>query len=411
MRIYVARHGQVATDAEYHDGDYSLPKGEVELSPLGRQQATLLGRFLAKRGFHGRIFASPLMRTMETAELIARETGSVIFPTFWMHEIFADQSFLDEYQGASLAQLQSWYSHTAENAVLEYPWWPKSAEDHTLVRRRVYAGIDLLLQELGDTDEEILLLGHGASTEAVYSRLRLKQGGLMWNCCLGMYDSKDPGQSFGKNISFLPGQMVSSNQRMALEYEIDEGCQRPFGIEISQQLQKPGSFKLLHIGDTHSATYSFYRQLIRLVKPDVIIHTGDTADEDKVGCDRSVRETYLHKAAILVQILKEANCPVYWVPGNNDLPEDMARLAPFFNIAAPDTVLDISGQHICIAHSRNQLSKQADFYLYGHAANAGMGFQEELFSMGAQSRCLNAMHGVFLLTLPEKEICQIERPD
>lgn len=121
MRIYVARRGQVATDAQYHDGDFSFPKGEIDLSPLGRQRASLLSTFLKKRGFSGRIYASPLMRTMETAELIAEETGSVIIPTPWMHEIFVDQYYLDEYKGASLAQLCDWYPHTAKEAVLEHP--------------------------------------------------------------------------------------------------------------------------------------------------------------------------------------------------------------------------------------------------------------------------------------------------
>lgn len=81
MRIYVARHGQVATDAQYHDGDYSLPKGEIDLSSLGRQQASLLGAFLKKRGFSGRIYASPLMRTMETAQLTRLVRPDVIIHT------------------------------------------------------------------------------------------------------------------------------------------------------------------------------------------------------------------------------------------------------------------------------------------------------------------------------------------
>lgn len=411
MKLYVARHGQVATDAQYHDGDFSLPKGEIDLSPLGREQATHLGKFLKKRGFRGPIYASPLMRTMETAEQIAKETGSVILPTPWMHEIFADQDYLDTYCGATLEQLRLWYPHTAKDAVLNYPWWPKTAENHDLVYQRVCRGIDGLLQEFASTDEEILLLGHGASTEAAYSRLGLKQGGIMWNCCLGMHDSKDPSQSFGKNISFLPGQLVSANLRMALDYEIDEACQTPFGVEIPQQLLDCGSFKLLHIGDTHSATYSFYRQLIRLIKPDAIVHTGDTADEDKVGCDPTVKVAYLQKAAKLSQILKETGCPVYWIPGNNDLPEEIARIAPFFKITAPGTVLDIQGIRICVAHARQQLTGQGDFCLYGHAANAGMDFQEERISMGPDCQCLNAMHGVFVLTLPEKEVWQLERPD
>ena len=70
MKVYVTRHGQVATDAEYY-GDVNYPRGDMPLSPLGREQAKLLGERLKKEGFNGRIFASPFIRTMETAELIS----------------------------------------------------------------------------------------------------------------------------------------------------------------------------------------------------------------------------------------------------------------------------------------------------------------------------------------------------
>ena len=76
MKIYVTRHGQIDLNAEYHGGNALLPVGEVLLSELGREQATLLGKKLCKLGFAGKIYASPLLRTMETAELIAKETGA-----------------------------------------------------------------------------------------------------------------------------------------------------------------------------------------------------------------------------------------------------------------------------------------------------------------------------------------------
>ena len=110
MIRYITRHGQVADDAEYINGNVSLPKGEVPLSALGREQAVLLGKFLKRRNFTGKILASPLWRTMETAELIATETGSSIYPVGWMHEIFADQEYIDEYNGSPLEKLREVYT-------------------------------------------------------------------------------------------------------------------------------------------------------------------------------------------------------------------------------------------------------------------------------------------------------------
>ncbi len=409
MKLYVTRHGQVADDAEYIDGNASLPRGEVPLSALGREQAVLLGKFLKKRNFSGKILSSPLWRTMETAELIAEETGAAIYPVGWMHEIFANQDYIDEYDGSPLEKLRAVYPHTAEDAVLAHPWWTLKAETSDDVKERVRAGIDALIAEFGDTDEEFLLVGHGASAGAANRYLDLKRGGVLWNCCIGMYDTKHPERNYGKNVSFLPGQMVTNNKVVSLEYPIDEGCQTPFGIQIPDEVKSTDSFKLLHIGDTHSATYSFYKQLIRLVKPDVIIHTGDTADEDKVGCDASVRESYLMKVKILADILKGANCPVYWVPGNNDLPDEVAKIAPFFKITEPDTVLEIEGTNICVSHAFAQITKKAEYYLYGHGTAADS-FENELSLKGTGALCLNNMWSIQVITLPEKKIYHIETP-
>lgn len=409
MKIYLARHGQVSSETKYRNGDASLPRGEVYLSSLGREQATLLGKFLAKRNFHGTIYASPFWRTMETAQIIAEETGSTIQPATWIHEILMDQNFLDAFRGTPLDQLKEWYPYLAKDAVMEFPWWPHKGENSDMVMQRVSAGIDKFLAEYGSTDEEILLVGHGASIGAANEYLGLRRNGFLWNCCLGMYDSKNPQQSFGKNISFLPGQMVSNNHVMAFDIP-DERCLDYFKVEIPDTLLKTDGFKLLHIGDTHSATYPFFRYLIRQIRPDVIIHTGDTADEDKVGSDTSVREPYLQKASMLTDILNEADCPVYWVPGNNDLPEEIAKLAPFFKIVQPDTVLDIEGLKICVTHSRQQITKKADYYLYGHARVRGERFEDELAFMGDESHCLNTMWNIFVLVLPEQKLYRIERP-
>ncbi len=410
MKIYVTRHGQVSENAEYLNGDVGLPKGEVPLSEIGREQSTLLGGQLKKMGFSGKIHASPLLRTMETAELVAQVTGSTIVPTPWMHEIFGDQASLDEYQGVPLEELKKRFPHLDENATMEYPWWPTVAESHEDVRQRVVAGIEDLLQKK-DTDEEVLLVGHGASTGAANIYLDLKRGGMLWNCCLGLYDTKNPEQNFGKNICFLPGDKVTANKQLAMKMEIDVDVQKPYGIEIPAEFLTAKGKKLLHIGDTHSATYPFYKQLIRIVKPDIIIHTGDTADELKVGWDVSARGLYLERVTELFDFLKNTGSTVYWVPGNNDLPEEVAKIAPFAHIKEPDSVLDIEGTRICVTHSREQITQKADIYLYGHGRRTGESFEEELEASGKECWHLNTMWNVFGVELPQRKMYRIERPD
>ncbi len=411
MKLYITRHGQVGLNADYINGDATLPRGEMPLSDLGREQATLLGKFLAKRDFHGIILSSPFWRTMETAELIAQETGSVIYLAPWMHEILADPDWVSQYKGTPLEQLREWYPHIAEDATLEIPWWTTKIETTPDVDRRVQAGIDALLEQYKDTDEEILLVGHGASTGSSNRYLKLKPEGFLWNCCLFLYDTKDPRRNFGKHYSFLPGQMVTNNRLHAAEWTFEEDDRRPWGIQIPDEAIDSKEFKVLHIGDTHGATYPFYRQLIRLVKPDVIIHTGDTADEDKVSWDTSAWDSYCQKVSTLADILKEADCPVYWVPGNNDLPDKVAEIAPFFQIVEPDSVIEIEGQRFCLTHSREQITKEADIYLYGHGTTFGETLEDELVFKGKDAICLNALRSPSVITLPEKKLYHIVRPD
>ncbi len=406
MKLYITRHGQVGECADYIGGDAFLPQGEVPLSLVGREQGRLLGKFLAKCDFHGVIYASPFWRTMETAELVAQETGSEIFPMPWLHEIFCEKELVKEYAGTPFRKLRQWYKHIAKDAVLEPLWWPSNIEDRVDVMKRVSEGIEALLKQYSDTDEEILLVGHAASIGAANRYLKLKRGGLLWNCSLGLYDTKNPDQNFGKNICFLPGQIVTNNHLFAYEFKFPEDEQVLWEIEIPKEVIESQGFKLLHIGDIHSATFSFYCQLIKQIRPNAIFYTGDISDNDMPDC-----AAYCQKVAALAEILRQANCPVYWVVGDCDLPDKIAEIAPFFEITKPNTVLEIQGQRICVAHSRQQVTEKADFYLYGHEIKNSETFEQELNFMGADNSCLNALRNVFVIALPEKRIFRIERPN
>ena len=353
MKIYITKHAQTA------DMQANAP-----LSELGKNQAALLGNKLKRLNFQGRIYASPARCAMETAKLVARETGAVICPTPWM-----------------------------------------LGEDKDTAEAQVNAGLDELLTR-AETEEEYLLIGHSASADAVRSHLGLNSTGILWNCCLGRYDTLRPQYNHCWDISFLPGDTVSDDATLAMEMEFDADCINPYGIEIPAQLRHEKGLKILHIGDTHSAYYPFCKQVIRLIQPDIIIHTGDSADEMKVGWDLGAKESYLAKVRVLMDILKESGSTVYWNTGNNDLPEEVAKIAPFVHIVEPDTVLQIGGQNICVTHSREQITKEADMYLYGHARRAET-FEQE-FGSTWHLNCLWSFH---LCVLPQKTLYRIQRPN
>ena len=224
MKIYVTRHGQVELNAQYFNGDVSLPKGEVPLSELGRQQAVLLGKRMRELGFRGKIFSSPFFRTMETAELIARETKAVIVPTPWIHEKFVSQPDLELYRGFNTEELRCLFSHIAKDVDMEEIWWPSRVEDVNSVRERVTLGLGKCLSE---SEGDILLVGHGASVGAVYSYLHLRKNSIIWNCSLGLYDTEHPENNYGNNIEHLPRHMVSNNKLMGMDIDFDDTWIKP----------------------------------------------------------------------------------------------------------------------------------------------------------------------------------------
>ena len=406
MKIYVTRHGQIELNAEYHSGNALLPVGEVLLSKLGREQAVCLGKKLHKLGFMGKIYASPLLRTMETAELIAKETGAKIVPTPWMQEIFGDRDIVETYQGSTIDELKKYYFGISEEATLDYPWWVQEPETHQMVKERVAKGIEKLMNE--ETDD-VLLVGHGASARAAHEYLDLKKGGFIWNCGLGMYDCENSHNNFGNDYSHLPDDMVTSNRVKAVDLDFDSDYEELFSINIPQKLRDSKGTKLLHIGDAHSSSYAYYKQLISAVKPDIIVYTGDTADEVKVGGFPELKEEYLSKVNVILEALKSTNKKVFWVPGNNDLPDEIKQIAPFMEIVEPGSVIKIEGVDISLSHSYKEIVNKAEIYLYGHSREKD-DFSLEKELKGGNCMCLNALWSSYVCVLPEKELFVFDFP-
>lgn len=70
MRLYVARHGP-AEDISKSGKDFDRP-----LTPAGRDRVRHVAKALGRRGEEPRvIFTSPLVRALQTAEVIAAELG------------------------------------------------------------------------------------------------------------------------------------------------------------------------------------------------------------------------------------------------------------------------------------------------------------------------------------------------
>ena len=363
MRIFITRHGQVAPEAEYL-GDPNYPEGDMPLSAIGFEQSHLIGKRLSEEGFSGTIFSSPYIRTMQTSNAIAEEVG-----------------------GAEIVKVDGLRERDFDN--------DESAEE---VRYRVALAMREIMKHKGG---DVLIVGHGATVGAVLQYLfATAPSRPVANCSYSFFDTKEK-DGVINCVKHLPYAMITQN-RMHLS-------EKPAEIELPEELVCAEGIKLLHIGDTHSRTYYWYRALINKLKPDVIIHTGDTADEIKVGRMPETEAEYLDRVRVLLDIMTESGAEVYWTTGNNDLEEKVAEIAPTVKIIPNNTVLNIGGKRIAVTHNKCDFTVDADIYLYGHSLR----YEEWSCERNVEDEpvwYLNANWRVFALTLPERKLFSFPLP-
>ncbi len=218
MRIFITRHGQVQTEKGVDDPFY--PKGEIALSPLGREQARLTGERLKELGFCGKIYASPYFRTMETANIIAEATDSNVYPYAPIQELMYPDSLKSGYRGQPLSVLKEKFSHIAEDAELEDSWRVKESEDMGTMRPR----IEKIVSNF-KPDTEVLFVGHGASSHWLVTLYEIPyvEGRFIYNCSLSLIDPDD--SSVGTlycDTSHIPDGMVTNNHETKAEHELKE---------------------------------------------------------------------------------------------------------------------------------------------------------------------------------------------
>ncbi len=321
MRIYLTRHGQVRpagfwrpgdslTDA-FFNGDPSFPKGEPSISQLGRGQAVLTAKELIRRGFHGPIYSSPYIRTMQTAQLIAERTGSQIYPMGFLREFMFSSERGAVFQGSDLSTLLGLFPNVAPDAVLPMPWWTSYQDEVVPMRARVAADLKAFLAEQPD-DAEVLLIGHGASVYGVVKGLKLPipEGAMGYNCSLTFLDT-DTGYTEVFGMGHLPFPMWSNNCHNDL-----------YGIPDAVLQHEP--VRVVHLSDTRTSAYPYLREILCTIRPHVILHTGNCVRADGLSDADTARGL-----DYLASVFRECGASdIRIVPGPSDDPDTLRRHLP-----------------------------------------------------------------------------------
>lgn len=204
-RIYLARHGQRPA------------KGDPALTELGREQARLLGERLKSESFKGRIYASPYLRTVETAVQIARAVGGKVLLNPLIQER-THKPGKPDIAGLSQGELSKIFpGFISERPELPYPWVYDDNAGEMLLKR-VERAIYEALAKGGD----FILVGHKATVLAGLKILGARAGveldAKVWNCTLAYFIADADGnvKFVGFGTGFIPPPMITDNTKAPL---------------------------------------------------------------------------------------------------------------------------------------------------------------------------------------------------
>jgi predicted MPP superfamily phosphohydrolase len=133
------------------------------------------------------------------------------------------------------------------------------------------------------------------------------------------------------------------------------------------ELDKKGP-RLLHISDTPSLFYPELARLIKRLKPDYIVHTGDLVDNVKLQIYPGLIRRYEREVLSLLKILQSSAAKaIYITLGNHDSPEYVKKHAGRINVFDYDATCQIEGFDVSMCHyAGGLLTHDSDYYLFGH---------------------------------------------
>jgi broad specificity phosphatase PhoE len=153
IQLIFVRHGESVANTlrEFSNRGWQHP-----LTETGRQQAEILALRLARCGVT-RIYTSPLMRTVQTAEILSAALGV----PFEIDEALREYD-VGESEGSSDPTAWGLY-HEVDRAWQRGEWDRRmpGGESFNEIRARFIPFIDGLLAQFSSSDEVIVLVGHG----------------------------------------------------------------------------------------------------------------------------------------------------------------------------------------------------------------------------------------------------------
>ncbi len=173
-------------------------------------------------------------------------------------------------------------------------------------------------------------------------------------------------------------------------------------IYLPKGLADSGEFKVLHLSDTPSLIYPAIEDMLNRLKPDLIVHTGDIADDIKLEDNPGCLGLYQRTVEPFLQNLIQNTPRFYIVPGNHDSVPFIEAKVPASSIVNPGLKVDIEGYSFGMAHYLSDLPRGAQYNLFGH--------NFEMPEVTAGDIFLNGAKSINIILLPSGEVYGIRYP-
>ncbi len=174
---------------------------------------------------------------------------------------------------------------------------------------------------------------------------------------------------------------------------------------IKHAKNNSGNPRILHISDTPTQFYPELKRIIKAVDPEYIIHTGDFADNLKIGLYKSSQYKYKVQVKKLFDILRLSNAKeIVLTLGNHDAYDFIREHVEGMTVFEKPAVIELEGKTIALSHYSTDLENVvADIRLFGHDTKC---IEDDI----ACEMDLNGIMAMSLIDLGTLDVSKIDYP-
>ena len=185
-----------------------------------------------------------------------------------------------------------------------------------------------------------------------------------------------------------------------------------FEYRVPEELVNINETMLIHISDTPSEIYHDIINTIKRLEPDYLIHTGDIADEVKIGEESEQSIHYEKLVEPFLKQLTELVPNIYISLGNHDCLRTIKRVINSNQlsleiISSSDEVFIEDKSFVCSHYLEDVLEAKikSNFYLYGHNYDFPVDTDEE-----KQGVFLNGVKAINIILINSNRIYHLPYP-